>query len=294
MFDNACQSPELSSIVAAMRTVRAVVISVVSLAAACGPRPTTPVGARPQPQQPPPAARAPGTTAVYAPPWTPDVKPAAPIDTTSDLPIDPGKPMPRHSLSTDATLALGVPASAMIDGRADIFSANLGAPDPGRGGRLPVRLTLVPNGGYITFSSVKGKVGCAGAGEQAGADGGTCAGGDTDILAANGIAGIVDHQRTQFLVGVFLGNANPVRPPARLDFSDAAQGTSFAELSPALGQTFFIGDGTTRSGLQQRFVIPPGATRLYLGFADAFSFQGPPGAYSDNTGGLSVTLTQAR
>ena len=85
-----------------------------------------------------------------------------------------------------------------------------------------------------------------------------------------------------------------VRAPARLDFSMNAHSESFAELSPLLGQTFFIGDGTTPSGLQQRFVIPAGATRFYLGFADAFSFQGPPGAYADNTGGLSVTLTQAR
>ena len=61
-----------------------------------------------------------------------------------------------------------------------------------------------------------------------------------------------------------------------------------------VGQTFFIGDGMTPSGLQQRFIVPPNATRLYLGFADAFSFQGPPGAYGDNTGGLSVTLTQAK
>ena len=274
-----------------MRAVWAVVISM----AACGPRPTTPVGARPRPQPaPPPPAQPGGTTAVYAPPWTPDARPTAPIDTTSAVPIDPAKPMPKQSLSTDATLELGKPSSAMIDGRADIFSANLAAPDPGRGGKLPVRITLVPSGGYVTVSSVKGKVGCAGAGVQAGPDGGSCAGGDTDILAANGIAGIVAHQKTQFLVGVFLANTNPVRPPARLDFSDAAKGTSFAELSPILGQTFFIGDGTTPSGLPQRFVVPPNATRLYLGFADAFSFQGPPGAYADNTGGLSVTLTQAK
>ena len=278
--------------VRAMRTVWAVVISAV---AACGPRPTTPVGARPRPQpmQPPHAQPASGT-AVYAPPWTPDATPTKPIDTTSDVPIDPAKPMPKQSLSTDATLELGKPSSAMIDGRADIFSSNLAAPDPGRGGTLPVRITLAPMGGYITFSSVKGKVGCAGAGVQAGPDGGSCAGGNTDILAANGIAGIVDHDKTQFLVGVFLGPTNPVRAPARLDFSDAAKGSSFAELSPLIGQTFFIGDGTTPSGLPQRFVIPPNATRLYLGFADAFSFQGPPGAYGDNTGGLSVTLTQAK
>ena len=273
--------------VASMRTIWAVVISL----AGYGPKPTTPVGVtRPRPPQQQPVQQQ--QPAVYAPPWTNDTRPA--VNMNADVPIDPAKPMPAQSQSTDATLALGVPSSALIDGRADIYSANAAVPDAGRGGRLPARVTLVAGGGYITFSSVKGKVGCAGAGIQAGPDGGTCAGGNTDILAANGIAGIVDHQKTQFLVGVFLGNANPARPPARLDFSDAAQGSSFAELSPVLGQPFFIGDGTTPSGLQQRFVIPPNATRLYLGFADAFSFQGPPGAYADNTGGIAVTLTQAK
>lgn len=272
--------------VAAMRTTWLMVISLCG----CGPRPTTPVGARPQPAQP--AQQPPASQPGYAPPWGTGAQPAPAMN--ADLPIDPAQPMPDASRSTDAVLELGKPATAIVDGRADIFSANLAAPDAGRGGRLPARITLVPAGGYITFSAVKGKVGCAGDGEQAGPDGGTCAGGDTDILAANGIAGIVDHQHTQFLVGVFLGNTNPARPAARLDFSDAARGNSFAELSPLVGQTFFIGDGTTPSGLPQRFVIPPGATRLYLGFADAFSFQGPPGAYGDNTGGLSVTLTQAK
>jgi hypothetical protein len=210
-----------------------------------------------------------------------------------DVPIDPAKPMPAQSLSTAVTLELGKPASVVIDGRADIFSSGLSVADPSRGGRLPAQITLVGNGGYLTFSSVRGKVGC-GAGASAGPDGGSCAGGNTDILAANGISGVVDHQHTQFVVGVFLGTSTSVRPPARLDFSKDVTGESFAELTPLLGQTFFIGDGMTPSGLNQRFVIPPNATRFYIGFADAFSFQGPPGAYSDNTGGTSVTLTQAK
>ena len=272
-----------------MRTAWVVAISLVG----CSPKQTTPVGARPRPYQPPPAQQQRPMT--YAPPWTTTpTTPVTPQATNPDLPIDPGKPMPKQSLSSDAKLDLGKPATVMVDARADIFSANLLAPDTGRGGRLPAKITLVPDGGYVTFSAVKGKVGCAGAGILAGPDGGSCAGGNTDVLPANGISGIVDHGKTQFLVGVFLGDGNPARPPARLDFSDAAQGESFAELSPVLGQTFYVGDGSTRSGLQQRFVVPPGATRFYLGFADAFSFQGPPGAYADNTGGLSVTLTQAK
>jgi hypothetical protein len=32
----------------------------------------------------------------------------------------------------------------------------------------------------------------------------------------------------------------------------------------------------------------PGATRLYFGFGDAWSFQGPPGFYADNSGSVKV------
>jgi hypothetical protein len=44
----------------------------------------------------------------------------------------------------------------------------------------------------------------------------------------------------------------------------------------------------------QKFVVPKGATMLYLGYADGFSFQGTPGAYGDNKGGLRVTVTQEK
>jgi len=37
------------------------------------------------------------------------------------------------------------------------------------------------------------------------------------------------------------------------------------------------------------FIVPIGATKLYLGLPDGFSFQGPPGTYNDNTGGFTVT-----
>ena len=37
------------------------------------------------------------------------------------------------------------------------------------------------------------------------------------------------------------------------------------------------------------FIVPIGATKLYLGLPDGFSFQGPPGTYNDNTGGFAIT-----
>jgi hypothetical protein len=261
-----------------------VVVAVVGCRRHTEPDPIGP-GLRPQPQPQP----------VLHAPWTSEGSNVSPGGLTGnpDMPIDPAKPMPARSLSTDAALELGKPTTVLVDGRADIYSAGLTKADEGRGGTLPALLTLVGGGGYVTFSAVKGVVGCM-AGATTPADGGNCAGGNTEITAANGISGIVDHQHTQFLVGVFLGPLASSRAPATLDFSSAAQGESFAELAPMIGQTFFIGDGSTKTGLNQRFVIPAGATRFYLAFADAFGFQGAPGAYGDNTGGLSVTLTQAK
>jgi hypothetical protein len=69
-------------------------------------------------------------------------------------------------------------------------------------------------------------------------------------------------------------------------------GTEFATLTPALGQVFFIGDGLTGtgSGSVQTFTVPRGATRLFLGIADASGFGGRPGCYGDNIGMFQVQI----
>jgi hypothetical protein len=208
--------------------------------------------------------------------------------------LDPEQPMPKGSVSTNATLQLGQAASAMLDARSDIYSAGAATPEPKRGGVLPAIISLASAGGAIVFSNVRGQIGCI-HGSFYGADGGGCVGGNTHINAAAAVSGIVDHQRTLFVTGVFLGE-RPGPAPGALDFSEAALGMSFAQLTPQLGQSFFIGDGLTGtgSGAQQRFVIPAGATKLYLGFADAPGFQGNPGAYDDNTGSIALRLTQVR
>lgn len=152
----------------------------------------------------------------------------------------------------------------------------------GRRGVLPAIITLAAGGGAIVFSNVRGRIGCT-HGSSYGADGGGCVGGNTRI------------KRSLFITGLFLAE-RPGTRPAALDFSEAALGMAFTELRPLLGQSFFIGDGLTGtgSGAQQRFVIPAGATKLYLGFADAQAFQGDPGAYDDNTGSVAMRLTQVR
>ena len=95
-----------------------------------------------------------------------------------------------------------------------------------------------------------------------------------------------------YLVGVFLTDAEPSDPaPPRLDFSSTALGHDFATLAPAIGQTFFIGDGKTAGALTQDFTVPAGATRLFLGLADAYGFADEPGTYYDNSGSFMATFT---
>ena len=46
-------------------------------------------------------------------------------------------------------------------------------------------------------------------------------------------------------------------------------------------------------GANKTIVVPRGVTRLYLGFADANGFNGPAGAYDDNSGDLTVVVQPA-
>ena len=96
------------------------------------------------------------------------------------------------------------------------------------------------------------------------------------------------------LAGVFTNGSPSGSPPA--DYSYGG-GTEPATFSPQLNQVFFIGDGTnTNSGSLQQFIVLANATELWLGFADAFGFAGPPAGYGDNAGSLIVsgTLLKAR
>lgn len=93
------------------------------------------------------------------------------------------------------------------------------------------------------------------------------------------------------LVGVFLDNTVPNGvAPAGLDFTPGGLGTEFLMLSPGLAQVFYIGDGKTTGGVFQSFTAPVGATQLFLGIPDGFSFGGAPGAYDDNDGGYRIRI----
>jgi hypothetical protein len=186
-----------------------------------------------------------------------------------------------------------------VDARSNIFGAGHTTLPPAAGGGagiLPPGFTFAPGAGQVlTFASVTGLVSPENTGLFFnGPDGDVYRGHvGTDISSLAGISGIVHAHTNMFLVGVFLDGTEPVDPaPPRLSFSSPE---NFTTLAPLLQQTFFIGDGrTTTGGLPQQFLVPAGASRLFLGFADAadpIPFQGRPGFYDDNTGSLSATFT---
>jgi hypothetical protein len=101
---------------------------------------------------------------------------------------------------------------------------------------------------------------------------------------SNGIAGL--NAPFSALIGVFLDDSQPdtTGAPASLDFSGGGLGIDFSSLSPALKQPFFIGDGLTSGAQPQEFVVPAGATRLFLGIHDGFG-------WFNNTGQFDAVLT---
>lgn len=197
-------------------------------------------------------------------------------------PPPPDQAMPPASIGTDVVASIGTPVSALVDGRADVFSSSMPAAHSGRGGVLPTRVTL-PAGVRSIEHTATGQVGCGTGEPTSGPAGGGCAGGATNIESADGIAGIVDGTRTQFLVGVFLAGRPPATAPERLDVAPGQPGEA-ASRAPALGQSFYLGASASTT-------VPAGATALYLGFADGWGFQGGPSYYGDNTGGFRVTVT---
>ncbi len=89
------------------------------------------------------------------------------------------------------------------------------------------------------------------------------------------------------LVGIFLDDRRPDTYAAAptMNFSTAAQ-RNFSQLTPQLKQVFFIGDGQNDSNQLQKFIVPAGATRLYLGIMDE------KGWWWDNENPLTTTMLE--
>jgi len=173
----------------------------------------------------------------------------------------------------------------VVPGKANIFGAGLDEPEaPGGGGPgvLPPMWSVPPGTTTMRVTDATGAVYAVIGGSNPNGPEGDLAG-PTDVSSYGGISGIVHGSNGMFLTGVFLTDEPPSgEGPDRLRYSGP---DDFTEVAPAIAQTFLVGDGVGRT-----FVVPTGATRLYLGFADAYRFVGVPGWYDNNGGELVVTV----
>ncbi len=178
-------------------------------------------------------------------------------------------------------------ATITVNGTDDIYGAGHAA-NPG--GTQPSSFSFPAGSLQLTFSSVTGTVTLNSGGNFNDPDGIGAAVTGSSTTSFNGLSGITA-PGAGGLVGVFETNAEPADPaPASLNFINS--GTNFSSLSPLLNQVFFIGDGRTGDGTGaiQLFNVPAGATRLFLGIADAPGYNGSPGAYGDNAGAFVATF----
>ncbi len=165
-----------------------------------------------------------------------------------------------------------------VDGQSNPWGAGHAAA-PG-GGLLPPGVVLeLGAGAVVTFSAVTGEISD---GEFRFVPDGRS--GTTNAPSGGGIAGYTHSTRSRGMVGVFIGDAEPINPaPARLAFPNG----EFAELAPELHQIFYIGNGQQAAGTLQRFIVPAGATRLFLGFSESCSTT-RLGCFADNSGSYQV------
>jgi hypothetical protein len=110
-------------------------------------------------------------------------------------------------------------------------------------------------------------------------------GGFTQVINENGPQNGIGNITTEMdsLVGVFLDDNQPslFTPPAALNFSStAAQDAS--PLSPLVRQPFFIGTGFASGGAQKQYIVPAGATRLFLGTMDVYKWYDNQGSFTVN------------
>jgi hypothetical protein len=184
-----------------------------------------------------------------------------------------------------ASVCWGSTITSTVQGTADIYLAGQPSGSTLSGDSAPTNspvfasgLTLIA-GQSLTISATgsAGGFGCTTTNPDGSGCGSFTMGPSNNLSSATLLAGA--------LVGTFITNVPPPGPaPAGIDWT-GANGTA-ATISPALWQVFFIGDGLTGtgSGSAQSFVIPTGATRLFLGVADS------AGANFNNTGSYSVTI----
>ncbi len=145
-----------------------------------------------------------------------------------------------------------VPTTGMVGDTSGYWGAN---PSPGGNGAglLPVAINVAP--GELLDITATGTVSCCYGGSPTNGPDGGGLGGTANI---NGYGNVGAYTGPELgLVGVFNGPSTP-------------------------WNIFLIGASDT-------FVVPAGATKLYLGTVDAYGFTGNPGWFNDNTGYFSVS-----
>lgn len=183
-------------------------------------------------------------------------------------------------------------ATIVVDAKTVIFAA-AGNGNPDKDGLVPTTIPLPAGvGRTLTLELVTGEVSPAGPPFLGPPDGAFFADASPHVFDYNGISGIIDNGKDNVmaLMGVFTaGVPDPAtRPPTRNITNDK----NLAVMPTIVNQPFFMGDGRWSGGVQV-FLIPDDATGLSFGFADAIGgspgiYQGPPGAYVDNFGSLTV------
>jgi hypothetical protein len=169
--------------------------------------------------------------------------------------------------------------AGMPNGSSASFNPGSGEPADFAPSESPVFAFAVVPGSVLTWTA-SGGVGHPG--DFAGPDGATGVLSVHFTGAENGISDIT--VPIDSLLGVFLGASQPdlTAAPGALDFSTGAS-QDYANLSPLLKQVFFMGDGVTSGFVPQKIVVPVGATRLFLGTMDGFS-------WNNNIGSFEVTI----
>lgn len=147
-----------------------------------------------------------------------------------------------------------------------------------------VTITVTP-GQKIYFRDNSGQTGDTSTGHTYGLDGDLSR---TNIAQASANRINTTTAPLNALMGIFLNDNKPssnTMPSAQPNFSTSSA-RDFTTLSPALQSVFFIGDGMNSSDVLQSFVVPAGATRLYMGVMDQTAY------WTDNTGSLnSIVFT---
>ncbi len=155
-------------------------------------------------------------------------------------------------------------------------------------------ITVVP-GTYITMTNVSGTSSIyPGHVDTTGPDGDTSLilhhgenyDGNPDPPYPNPEHGVGDAKMpSDALMGLFLTDTAPdqTTAPAAADWTDAAHANQASYTDLQNQAPFLIGNGQTTGGTTQQFLVPPGATRLYLAVWDGVE-------YNNNSGGLSGTI----